>query len=126
VKDADASANPAWDRCSQALRSAIGVVHVDDDRRRWFMEAGVVHVKRSGSGDDMGGCRVGYVVGSLSTRSINRTLAKALIRLAPEHMKFVEIPIRDLPLYNHDFDTDTRQRVGRSRMRSPRWMRCCL
>jgi chromate reductase, NAD(P)H dehydrogenase (quinone) len=50
--------------------------------------------------------RVGYIVGSLSTESINRTLAEALIRLAPKNLKFVEIPIRDLPLYNRDFDTD--------------------
>src|SRR4249920_778782 len=54
----------------------------------------------------MSGCRVGYMVGSLSTKSINRTLAKALIRLAPKDVTFVEIPIGDLPLYNHDFDTD--------------------
>ena len=46
------------------------------------------------------------MVGSLSTKSINRTLAKALIRLAPKDVTFVEIPIGDLPLYNHDFDTD--------------------
>jgi chromate reductase len=49
---------------------------------------------------------VGYLVGSLSVESINRTLAKALTRLAPENLKFVEIPIRDLPVYNRDFDTD--------------------
>ena len=49
---------------------------------------------------------VGYIVGSLSTESINRTLAKALVHLSPEHLKFVEIPIGDLPLYNRDFDTD--------------------
>jgi len=49
---------------------------------------------------------VGYIVGSLSTESINRTLARALVRLAPEHLRFVEIPIRDLPLYNRDFDGD--------------------
>jgi chromate reductase len=54
----------------------------------------------------MSGYQVGYIVGSLSTESINRTLAEALIRLAPKHLKFVEIPIRDLPLYNRDFDTD--------------------
>jgi chromate reductase len=52
------------------------------------------------------GYTVGYLVGSLSAESINRTLAKALIRLAPENLKFVEIPIRDLPVYNRDFDTD--------------------
>lgn len=49
---------------------------------------------------------VGYLVGSLSAESINRTLAKALIRLAPESLTFVDIPIRDLPVYNRDFDTD--------------------
>jgi chromate reductase, NAD(P)H dehydrogenase (quinone) len=54
----------------------------------------------------MSGYRVGYMIGSLSTQSINRTLAKALVRLAPENLKFVEIPIRDLPLYNRDFDSD--------------------
>jgi chromate reductase len=54
----------------------------------------------------MSGYRVGCIVGSLSTESINRTLAEAIIRLAPKHLKFVEIPIRDLPLYNRDFDTD--------------------
>jgi chromate reductase len=54
----------------------------------------------------MSGYRIGYIVGSLSTESINRTLAKALIRLAPKHLKLVEIPIRDLPLYNRDFDAD--------------------
>src|SRR6201995_3785383 len=50
--------------------------------------------------------RVGYIVGSLSTESINRRLARALIRLAPTNLEFVEIPIGDLPLYNRDFDTD--------------------
>jgi chromate reductase, NAD(P)H dehydrogenase (quinone) len=50
--------------------------------------------------------RVGYIVGSLSTESINRSLARALVRLAPTNLDFVEIPIRNLPLYNRDFDTD--------------------
>jgi chromate reductase, NAD(P)H dehydrogenase (quinone) len=54
----------------------------------------------------MSGYRVGYIIGSLSRESINRTLAEALIRLAPKDLKFVEIPIRDLPLYNRDFDSD--------------------
>src|SRR6202045_118000 len=49
---------------------------------------------------------VGYVVGSLSAESINRALAKALMRLAPESLTFVEIPIMDLPLYNRDLDAD--------------------
>jgi len=50
--------------------------------------------------------QVGYLVGSLSRASINRILAKALIRLAPPSLAFREIPIGDLPLYNHDFDDD--------------------
>jgi chromate reductase, NAD(P)H dehydrogenase (quinone) len=49
---------------------------------------------------------VGYIVGSLSATSINRALAAVLIRLAPESLTFVEIPIRDLPLYNRDLDED--------------------
>jgi chromate reductase, NAD(P)H dehydrogenase (quinone) len=49
---------------------------------------------------------VGYIVGSLSAESINRILSKALVRLAPDDLSFVEIPIKDLPLYNQDFDAD--------------------
>src|SRR6201992_2615351 len=54
----------------------------------------------------MSNYRIGYIVGSLSTESINRRLARALVRLAPATLAFEEIPIRDLPLYNRDFDTD--------------------
>ncbi|GAA1997186.1 NADPH-dependent FMN reductase [Microbacterium ulmi] len=50
--------------------------------------------------------RIGYIVGSLSKASINRRLARALVRLAPADVEFVEIPIGDLPLYNRDFDAD--------------------
>lgn len=50
--------------------------------------------------------KIGYFVGSLASGSINRTLSKALIRLAPEELEFTEIPIRDLPLYNPDYDSD--------------------
>lgn len=46
--------------------------------------------------------RIGYLVGSLSSDSINRVLANALVRLAPESLELTEIPIRDLPLYNRD------------------------
>jgi chromate reductase len=65
--------------------------------------------------------KVGYFVGSLASTSINRRLAKALIRLAPEGMDFEEIAIRDLPLYSSDYDQDFPQEaralkdaVGRS------------
>jgi chromate reductase len=50
--------------------------------------------------------QVGYFVGSLSSTSINRVLATALIRLAPDDLEFTEIPIGNLPLYSPDFDAD--------------------
>jgi chromate reductase len=50
--------------------------------------------------------KVGYLVGSLSSKSINRLLSKALIRLAPPELVFTEIPIKDLPLYSPDYDAD--------------------
>jgi chromate reductase len=50
--------------------------------------------------------RVGYFIGSLAKASINRTLSKALIRVAPSDLEFEEIPIGDLPLYSHDYDHD--------------------
>ena len=49
---------------------------------------------------------VGYIIGSLSADSINRTLSKALIRLAPDNRAFQEISLGDLPLYSRDFDAD--------------------
>lgn len=54
----------------------------------------------------MASYKVGYFVGSLSSTSINRRLAKALARLAPSDLHLVEIPIRDLPLYSQDYDAD--------------------
>lgn len=39
--------------------------------------------------------KVGYIVGSLSSTSINRVLSMALIKLAPDDLEFAEIPIRD-------------------------------
>ena len=36
--------------------------------------------------------KVGYFVGSLATASINRQLAKALLKLAPPELTFTEIP----------------------------------
>lgn len=50
--------------------------------------------------------KVGYFVGSLSSTSINRVLAQALIGVAPDELEFFEIPIRDLPLYSQDYDAD--------------------
>lgn len=50
--------------------------------------------------------KVGYIIGSLATASINRRLAKALVRLAPPELEMVEIPFKDLPLYSYDYDAD--------------------
>ena len=50
--------------------------------------------------------KVGYLIGSLATASINRKLAMALIKLAPDGMEFSEISFRDLPLYSYDYDDD--------------------
>lgn len=50
--------------------------------------------------------KIGYFVGSLASGSINRTLSKALIKLAPADLEFTEIPIGDLPLYSYDYDAD--------------------
>jgi len=48
----------------------------------------------------------GYMVGSLARGSINRKLARALVRLAPNGLELREIPIGDLPLYSYDYDAD--------------------
>ena len=50
--------------------------------------------------------QVGYLIGSLSSTSINRLLSKALIKLAPPELSFIEIPFRELPLYSQDYDGD--------------------
>jgi chromate reductase len=49
---------------------------------------------------------VGFIVGSLSSTSINRRLAHALARLAPPELRLAEIAIRDLPFYSQDYDAD--------------------
>jgi chromate reductase len=50
--------------------------------------------------------KVGYLIGSLATGSINRKLAKALVRLAPPELNMEEVSFRDLPLYNYDYDAN--------------------
>jgi hypothetical protein len=50
--------------------------------------------------------QIGYFIGSLSSKSINRILSKALIRLAPHDLEFTEIQIGNLPLYSPDYDED--------------------
>jgi len=50
--------------------------------------------------------RIGYLIGSLSSTSINRKLSEALIALAPDTLDFTEIPIRALPLFSPDLEAD--------------------
>src|SRR5438309_1549715 len=50
--------------------------------------------------------KVGYFVGSLATKSINRLLAKALVKLAPPNIDMTEISFKDLPLYSYDYDAN--------------------
>jgi chromate reductase len=50
--------------------------------------------------------KVGYLVGSLSTKSINRLLARALERAAPSELQMSEISFKELPLYSYDYDAD--------------------
>lgn len=50
--------------------------------------------------------KVGVFIGSLAKNSINRKLALAVTRLAPDSLQLSEIPIKDLPLYSYDYDAD--------------------
>lgn len=50
--------------------------------------------------------KVGYLIGSLASGSINRKLANALVRLAPPELQMMEISFKDLPLYSYDYDSD--------------------
>ena len=56
--------------------------------------------------------KVGYLIGSMATESINRKLANALFKLAPDTLRFEEIVYRDLPIYSYDYDPDYPE-VGR-------------
>ncbi|WP_029145325.1 NADPH-dependent FMN reductase [Microbacterium luticocti] len=49
---------------------------------------------------------IGYIVGSISSTSLNRRLATALAKLAPADVELVEIAIKDLPFYSPDHDAD--------------------
>lgn len=49
---------------------------------------------------------IGVIVGSLSSNSINRKLANALIKLAPEGVSFTDISIGEVSLYSSDYDAD--------------------
>ncbi|MDO5025941.1 MAG: NADPH-dependent FMN reductase [Trueperella sp.] len=50
--------------------------------------------------------KIAYLVGSLAADSINRALSEALVELAPEGVELIEAPIKDLPLFNRDLESD--------------------
>lgn len=56
---------------------------------------------------------IGVLVGSLRKDSLNRQLASALERLAPQGFTLHQLPIGDLPLYNQDDDSHPAPAVQR-------------
>lgn len=46
------------------------------------------------------------MIGSLSAQSINRRFAHAILNVAGDRLRFTEIEIADLPLYNRDLDEE--------------------
>jgi chromate reductase len=64
------------------------------------------NVRPSKQEESMTTHKVGYLIGSLARGSINRKLAKALVRLAPPELVMSEISFKDLPLYSYDYDAD--------------------
>jgi chromate reductase len=50
--------------------------------------------------------KVGFIIGSIASGSINRQLSKALVKLAPPELQLHEIPIKDLPFYSYDHDSN--------------------
>jgi chromate reductase len=79
-----------------------GERHAEELDGTTFAPAGVRHHP----GELMSSFTVGYFIGSLAKNSINRKLALALTKIAPDKLAMREIPIRDLPLYSYDYDSD--------------------
>ncbi|HUJ16657.1 MAG TPA: NAD(P)H-dependent oxidoreductase [Nitrospirota bacterium] len=50
--------------------------------------------------------RIAVIVGSLRRDSLNRKMAKAMMKLAPDSLELEIIEIGGLPLYNQDLDND--------------------
>lgn len=50
--------------------------------------------------------KVAYIIGSLSSNSINRKLVGAMIADAPADLEFVEADFSKLPLYSPDYDAN--------------------
>jgi chromate reductase len=50
--------------------------------------------------------RIGVIVGSNASKSINRIVASTFPSLAPEGVEFVNIDLTALPIYSYDLDSD--------------------
>ena len=57
--------------------------------------------------------KVAVVVGSIRKDSINRKLAKALVKLAPSEFEFDFLDLGDLPVFNQDHDQNPPPPVAR-------------
>lgn len=57
--------------------------------------------------------KVAVVVGSIRKDSINRKLAKALVKLAPSDFEFDFLDLGDLPVFNQDHDQNPPAPVAR-------------
>ena len=57
--------------------------------------------------------KIAVVVGSIRKDSINRKLARALIKLAPKDLECELVRIDDLPVFNQDHDQNPPQQVAR-------------
>lgn len=65
--------------------------------------------------------KVAYIIGSLSSTSINRKLLGAMIADAPADLEFVEADFSKLPLYSPDYDVNYPQlpRTSRRSLKTP-------
>lgn len=50
--------------------------------------------------------KIGYIVGSLASASMNRTAIEAVKKNAPAGVEFTEIAIADLPFYSQDAEVE--------------------
>jgi chromate reductase len=57
--------------------------------------------------------KIAVIVGSLRKDSMNRTLARAIEKLAPPRFSFAHLSVGDLPLYNQDDDAKPADSVKR-------------
>ena len=58
---------------------------------------------------------VAVLVGSLRQDSLNRKMARALARLAPQGLALSQVELGDLPIYNEDLEVDPPAAWGRFR-----------